>query len=105
MAKAYAALEEKPDRNVVFIRVPIDIAPKVFSFHSIVSAPSISFLSSTEVLGKKVAVSFSPDRIAQCGQRLPAGVSRACREHRLLPALQDSRAGCHDSIVSSADRD
>ncbi|OAO11919.1 hypothetical protein AV274_6424 [Blastocystis sp. ATCC 50177/Nand II] len=54
VANAYAALEEKPDRNVVFIRVPIDIAPKVFSFHSIVSAPSISFLSSTEVLGKKL---------------------------------------------------
>ena len=56
VANAYAALKEKPDRNVVFIRVPIDIAPNVFSFHSINSAPSITFLSSTDVLGKKVVI-------------------------------------------------
>lgn len=54
VANAYVALKEKPDQHVVFVRVPIDLAPNVFTLHGIVSAPSISFLPSNEVLGKKV---------------------------------------------------
>lgn len=54
VAKAYDKLAEKAEKNVLFIRIPIDIAPKVFQFHSINSAPILTFLSGSETLGKKV---------------------------------------------------
>ena len=54
VAKAYSKLEEKAEKNVLFIRVPIDTAPKVFQYHNINTAPIITFLSSNDVLGKKV---------------------------------------------------
>ena len=54
VAKAYSKLEEKAEKNVLFIRVPIDTTPKVFQYHNINTAPIITFLSSTDVLGKKV---------------------------------------------------
>ena len=46
VAKAYSKLEEKAEKNVLFIRVPIDTTPKVFQYHNINTAPIITFLSS-----------------------------------------------------------
>lgn len=54
VAKAYDQLPEKAEKNVLFIRIPIDTAPKVFQFHNINSAPIITFLAGSETLGKKV---------------------------------------------------
>lgn len=54
VARAYNKLTEKGDRNVLFLRVPIDTASKVFQYHGITTAPILTFLSSDEVLGKKV---------------------------------------------------
>ena len=54
VAKAYSKLAEKADRNVLFIRVPIDTCTKVFQYHGIQSAPILTYLSKDEVLGKKV---------------------------------------------------
>lgn len=54
VSKAYKALEEKADRNVLFIRVAIDNCPRVFQFHDFKTAPIITYLPGNELMGKTV---------------------------------------------------
>ena len=54
VAKAYEKQAEKADRNVVFFRIPIDTSPQVFKYHDIQAAQIITFLSSSDVVSKKV---------------------------------------------------
>ena len=88
MASAYDSQAEKANTNVLFIRVPIDLAPGVFQFHEFTTAPIITFLSATDRVTKRVLICLfsSP---AQLEQRLPAGLSCPCRRHRFLRPFQD----------------
>lgn len=54
MAKEYSKLPEKAEKNVLFIRIVIDISPKVFQYHNIQTAPILTFLGGNELLGKRV---------------------------------------------------
>ena len=88
VASAYDSQAEKANTNVLFIRVPIDLAPGVFQFHEFTTAPIITFLSATDRVTKRVLICLfsSP---AQLEQRLPAGLSCPCRRHRFLRPFQD----------------
>ena len=61
VAKAYNDLKIKAERNVLFIRIPIDTALNVFQYHNIHTAPILTFLPAEEPLGKKVSTSLSYD--------------------------------------------
>lgn len=54
MAKEYSKLPEKAEKNVLFIRIVIDVSPKVFQYHNIQTAPILTFLAGNELLGKRV---------------------------------------------------
>ena len=58
VAKAYYDLKEKSERNVLFVRIPIDTALNVFQYHNIQTAPILTFLPAEEPLGKKVLICF-----------------------------------------------
>ncbi|CBK19587.2 uncharacterized protein [Blastocystis hominis] len=54
VASAYESQEEKASNNVLFIRVPIDLAPGVFQFHEFTTAPIITFLAATDRITKRL---------------------------------------------------
>ena len=88
MASAYDSQKEKASNNVLFIRVPIDLAPGVFQFHDFKTAPIITFLSSTDRVTKRVCILLCC-QAAQREQRLPAGLPGPCRRHCVLRAFED----------------
>ena len=56
VSKAYNAMAEKADRKVLFVRVAIDICPRIFEYHDFKTAPIITYLPGDELMGKKVHV-------------------------------------------------
>lgn len=54
VAKAYNALKEKGEKNVLFVRIAIDNSQRIFQYHDFKTAPIITYLPSNELMEKNV---------------------------------------------------
>lgn len=102
VASAYESQEEKASNNVLFIRVPIDVASGVFQFHEFTTAPIITFLAATDRITKRVFIlllllpsstrTTTTNWIIPSVQKAlrPTSVPRSTRPYSLLLAQHDS---------------